>query len=816
MVCAGAITAQFVGGKTTRDTLFLASLGFTAIPNMVIATSGVSILLVTANSKWAARISPARLVPALFAGSALLFMFEWLLASTAPRIVAVAVYLHISALGPVLGSGFWLIASERFDPRTAKRRFGEIAGAGTAGGVVGAGLAYVISASAMLPVLAGLHIISAWLVMRLALPAGPKSRLAPFSRSREARPRSGWRILADTPYLRNLAAMVLLSTMGAALLDYLFKAQALGTFGRGDGLRRFFAIYYAAVSVVTFIVQISSSRFMLQRFGLALTTSTPSIALICGSLGALVSSGFGVMTGARGAESVSRGSLFRAGYELFYTPIPAAEKRPAKAIIDVAVDRMGDAVGGGLVKTVLFLTPVVLFQNRAILMIALVLAGAAMWAASRLKRGYIQTLQNDLINRAAEIDFADVEDGTTRTLMMQTLGPMAIDVNQYRPVAPKSPAPPTRAQSTDPVLQDIMALRSHDHDRVASILRREEGMAPLLVPHVIPLLAWDPVAPDAVFALRKVAEERIGELVDALIDPNQEFAVRRRLARVFSVCVSQRAVDGVVYGLDDLRFEVRYQCGRSLAAIVDKNPLVRIDADHIFAVVLREAGVGRPVWESRRLLDEWEVGETASSVDLFVRDRANQSLSHLFTLLSLVLPREPLQIAFRGLATDDQNLRGTALEYLEGVLPASIRERIWPYLEDRRPASRRSRPRPEVLEDLLRSNQSIVLKLEELRRLAPPSSPYPPDGATDVSRRVTLTWSADGATSYDVRFGTGNPPPQVSAAQMNTSCSPQPLANGVTYFWQIVAHNGGDSTSGPIWSFRTAAVPQSPGKSSEV
>src|SRR5438093_12611842 len=138
MVCAGAITAQFVGGKATRDTLLVASLGFTAIPKMVMATSLMSVLLVTANSKWATRISPGRLVPASFAFSAVLFIVEWLLTSSAPRTAAVIVYLHISAFGPVVGSGFWLIASERFDPRTAKKRFGQIAGAGTIGGLLGA------------------------------------------------------------------------------------------------------------------------------------------------------------------------------------------------------------------------------------------------------------------------------------------------------------------------------------------------------------------------------------------------------------------------------------------------------------------------------------------------------------------------------------------------------------------------------------------------------------------------------------------------------------------------------------------------------
>ena len=78
---------------------------------------------------------------------------------------------------------------------------------------------------------------------------------------------------------------------------------------------------------------------------------------------------------------------------------------------------------------------------------------------------------------------------------------------------------------------------------------------------------------------------------------------------------------------------------------------------------------------------------------------------------------EPLRIAFRGLHTNDPDLRGTALEYLEGVLPPAIRERLWPFLEDPRPAANRTvRQRDEILGDLLRSNESITLKLKELKR----------------------------------------------------------------------------------------------------
>jgi hypothetical protein len=414
---------------------------------------------------------------------------------------------------------------------------------------------------------------------------------------------------------------------------------------------------------------------------------------------------------ARGGESVLRGSLFRTGYEIFYTPVPAAEKRAAKSIIDVGFDRLGDAIGGGLIRLLLLLPAA--RQYTAILAAAVASAALALIVARRLNRGYIDTLERSLLNRAVELDLSNVEDITTRTAVIRTMHmTMTSDAVTRMTASTTMSAPPT---PLDAEVQKIVTLRSRNRDRVLRVLRDDEGVSAPLVPHVIALLAWDAVAEDAVRALRKVAEERVGELIDALIDPNQPFAVRRRLARVFSVCVSQRASDGLLLGLDDTRFEVRFQCGRSLAAIVERNRFVRIDRERIFDVVRREVTVSRPVWQSHRLLDAI-ADEKASFVDEFIKDRAGQSLAHVFILLSTVLPAAPLQIAFRGLHTDDPGLRGTALEYLEGVVPPDIRERLWPFLGTERQLPGGQRAREEILADLMRSNESIVLNLEELRR----------------------------------------------------------------------------------------------------
>jgi hypothetical protein len=718
-ICSAAVSAHFVAGKATRDALFLANADITSLPGIVAATAAFSIVLVALSSFALRRAQPETLIPAAFAVNAGLLLVDWLLVNRFTLPVAWAVYLQVAGLGPLLGSGFWLLASERFDPRTARRNYGQIAGVGTLAGL-GGGLAAervgaIYGITAMLPVLAAVSVVCAVSIRQFA-PVGRRSRRRSHAMDDAPElaaesPRSGLHALAKAPYLQNLAALVFLGTLAAAIADYVFKAAAVESLGRGEELLRFFAIYYAGISLLSFVVQATVSTLALDKLGLGVTASTPSLALTAGGLGALLFPGLPGAMAARAGESVFRGSLFKTGYEIFFTPIDPQDKRAAKSIIDVGFDRLGDAVGGATIAGLLMLP----FgdPSRRLLFAAVLCSVVALFAALRLSRGYIRTLEQSLVNRALDLDLSDAADLTTRTLILKTLQSTTLP----RMPSPEEPSAPAGSAVADPEVQEILALRSRNVEQIRQVLRDDDGLPATLVSHVIPLLAWDPVADDAIRALKGVAEERVGELTDALLDPNQAFAVRRRLARVFAVCVSQRAVDGVLLGLEDLRFEVRFHCGRSLAAIVERNAFVRVDMERVFTLVRRELAVGRPVWESQRLLDEVD---DSRFVDDFLKQRAGQSLAHVFTLLSLVLPTVPLQIAYRGLHTNDKALRGTALEYLEGVLPRDIRDRLWPVLGDEpAPPASTAKDRSQILKELVSSNESIMLNLEGLRsRLA--------------------------------------------------------------------------------------------------
>ncbi|MFN0152028.1 MAG: Npt1/Npt2 family nucleotide transporter, partial [bacterium] len=576
----------------------------------------------------------------------------------------------------------------------------------------------------------------------------------------EAPAPSGMQILSRDPYLRSLALLVLLGTMAAAILDYILKARADAAYSNDEDLLRFFALFYMTTGIATFVVQAGLARAALERLGLARTVSAHALTVAATSVGAILNPALASAAFARGAESVLRSSLFRSGYELLFTPIRPSDKRATKAIIDVGAERLGDAAGGGVIKLTILLVPQL--AASALLAMAGALALASLAVARRLHAGYIRSLERNLIDGAADLDSAVEYDSSTKTIVLKRPSARGgADLQRSTtlsvPAAPlefapgwesehtifvsrselATPAPETdanagvdtraetiaerparaeHAEALHPALARIAELRSGDAVRVRRALGARAPLSRADAPWVIALLTWDEMAPDAIATLRAALPKISGLLVDALLDPDEDFAVRRRIPRVLAASSAPAAVDGLLRGLDDKRFEVRYQCGRALARIRERSPETPIRAEDVFAAGLREVRVDKSVWESHRLLDRIEEKDDAPFVDEFVRERAGRSMEHLFTILSLALPSQPLQTAYRALAGDDPRLRGTALEYLESVLPAEIRESLWPFLDDARRREQPARSREAILEELLRSNQSMQINIAELRR----------------------------------------------------------------------------------------------------
>jgi MFS family permease len=696
MATAGIMLAHQVASKAFRDATFLSVWPTTALPLMVAAAAVAGVAAVPLFARLLERFGSRVVVPAGFVASACGHVLEWQLLSGRPW-VAVLIYLHIAGLGALLLSGFWSMISERFDPRGARSNFGRIAAAGTVGGALG-GLAaerfaVMLPTDAVLLLLAALHLSSAagvWLLGR-----APVLLQEPVTESSD-------RVFAvnavrASPHLRTIATIVLLTTAAATVLDFLLKWRVTDALGTGPYLLRFFAIFYGVVQVGSFFAQAGASAAV-RRVGIGRTiASLPAGVGVAGAV-ALIFPVWQVVVLLRGVEAVLRYSFFRSGYEMLFVPMDAKERSRVKTFLDVTCDRAGEAFGAVLVQALVFAS--MPFANGGLIATLVALSAMSVLLARRLDRLYLGAVEQQLAKHAS----------ATPLIVGSETGWTIIDL-------PPPPPPPTTARAPkqvivgavrrdDPRVQVLTELRSGDRRRVEDAIARLSDPDRIHVAQLVQLLAWDDLVGSARRALEHVAASHIGLLVDVLLDPSTDFAIRRRVPRILGTIASDRVIDGLVRGLDDARFEVRYQCARALARLAARHETFAVDRARILAIVERELSVPLQVWQGHRLIDQIERDDEGAVGDGLTQ----RNFEHVFLLLTTVLPREPLQVALRGIGSPNAGLRGLALEYLESVLPPTILARLW-QLVDVPPAERPAHRSPErALEELRISTETPMLK----------------------------------------------------------------------------------------------------------
>lgn len=687
--------AQQVAGKATRDALFLSNFDVTSLPKMVIAAAIASMIAVLAMSWLLSRFNPVALVPAVFGLSAALFIGEWYLLETRPGAASIILYLHMAVFGAILISGFWSIINERFDPHSAKQRVARIAAAAALGGVIGGVLANRVSTlfdvNTMLLLLSGLHLTCMVSVRGIGTPEKPVQAEKP------GRTVSAFTVIAHTRYLQWMAALMVLVAMMAALVDYAFKAEASARFQGSGELVSFFGTFYALVGMLGFVLQTLLGRRILHKFGIGTTiTVLPALIAMFGTIGALFAQLWSMVI-LRGSHAILFNSLFRSAFELLYTPLPPHKKRPTKTIIDVASDRIGDLLGSGLILLLLFIVPDL--PTALVALCAVLVAALTLFVISRLNRGYISQLAHSLRKGVVEIREDDIVDATTQQILAETHAASEREFLQSR-IAEMGDRRETE-EETLPENQGgwfagvVDGLVSSDAGDIRHALDRS-AMDARLTPWMVPLLANDEVTDDIRTELRWMVPRITGQLTDALLDPDVPLLARQRIPGVLEASHNPRAVEGLMQGMTDDCFSVRFSCARALSRMRSRNKSLRISRDRIYAAIRSELAADSEEWESRNLIVRPEEPLPAQ----FETGANHFAIDHVFTLLSLTLDQDAVRLSKQAAASDDPNLRGTALEYLENVLPADLYNALVVHLGMDEEGGKMSRSLREVIREL--------------------------------------------------------------------------------------------------------------------
>ena len=679
---ATALIAQQVGANAIRDGLFLSLFPVESLPYLMAGAAALAIIAAQFSGRLLLRLGPVRVAPALFALNAALFLVEWALLGWRPSTAVVLLFFHSTVFGAIAISSFWSLLNERFDAHSAKLLMSRVAGAATFGGLIGGvgaeRMAALFPQGTLLPVLGFVGLIP----VAGALAVG---RGAPVNRARAADaadPGGGWTHIRNHPLLRNLAVVIALAATLTALVDYLLKAEAVAYFGRGPHLVRFFGVFYACTAVTAVLVQVSIGRFALGRLGIGGSVASHSAVMTAVTvLGFALPIPLGGIF-SRGLDVVVRSSTFRAGYEMLFTPLAEATKRSAKSVIDVAVDSFGRGAGALLLLLLVSIAP--LHPFVIVNVAAAAVAIGELLVARRLQREYVSALEGGLRRQSADLEravdysmsdftFAGTMAGLDRAAVLHAL---------------KSPEPVQFTQPADPVIAAIIEFRSGDLERIRVALR-EPPRDPLIISSLVPLLARDGVLRPVVSALAGFGTRAAGEMISALHDPGTSGVVRRRLPLALKSCPSAIARDGLLAALDVSDFEIRLRSGRALLALTDEHPELLKPFPTVLTLVERELKNG---------------GET------------HRVREHVFNLLALALEREPVRIAARAFTAEDPYVRGTALEYLETVLPPHLFSALRPLVAAPGPPAAHRRPAGEVKADLIRAGLTMTVSLDDIRR----------------------------------------------------------------------------------------------------
>lgn len=703
---AFAMIAQQVVTKASRDALFLTHFQAERLPYAMTSAALLSGVSITAAAALVGRLGPARFVPIAFVTNAVLLLVDWGVSLRSELLTSLLVYAQQALFGATLVSGFWSLTSEAFEPHEAKRQIARVGAGAAMGGLVGGFTASVLATklpvSAMLVLAAGLNVVCA------ASASVVGARTKDVTASASAQPSgSGLRALKETPYLRGLAVVVLLGAMTQALLDYALGVEATRRYGGGSELFAFFALFQTATGLAAFLVQIAASEAMLERAGLGWSLTSVPLAVIGFGGFALAVPSLVAATAQRAAESVMRASVFRSAYEVLFTPLPPSVKRPTKALVDVGFDRVGTFLGGALTLGVVVVFPD--HRARVATAAAMIASVLCVLAGLRLRDGYVAVLAQRLRAGVVRLDVTASLDATTRATVSQTLQSvdretLLAQIEAHRRESKTAPsrgegalastfgdAPFVPAQDDDPVVLAVSELRAEGPDTIRAALDRHADRVPLLAPLVIDLLAREDVAEAAVTALTPHASHLVGQLTDALVDAKRPAGARMRVAAMLGRVPDARAVDGLLGAMSvSAPSSLRRSLVAALESIFERDPALKPDRAR-FIDAAQALVVGAP---------------RGAQVDAALE------------LVGFVFPREAIELARDGLRSEDGYLRSVAREYLDTVLPPSLRDAMGPlFAAQPRVAARRDprRASGEALDELLRSRDEIRLSVREAR-----------------------------------------------------------------------------------------------------
>jgi len=203
------------------------------------------------------------------------------------------------------------------------------------------------------------------------------------------------------------------------------------------------------------------------------------------------------------------------------------------------------------------------------------------------------------------------------------------------------------------------------------------------VPTIISVLVRNEIAGEAGDTLAQYGPPVLPLLERANADTQRPAELRRRLPRVVAAIGGPDAVSWLMRRLDEPDRVARYHVVKALNKLRARDAALRFDLSRIEQRLLIDIGEHDHLLSMRHhpLPDD-----TAPSSRLFRRaltERMEDNLKLIFRLLGLLFPLKDIHAAYYGVKSDDVRQRDHAIEFLDSLLPATLKQSLIPLIDRR-------------------------------------------------------------------------------------------------------------------------------------
>jgi AAA family ATP:ADP antiporter len=411
----GAMTGHLLM-ETARDALFLASVPPSQLPWVYLGVAITALVLVRAQR---AVLRQARgggwLVGSLIGGSVVTLSF-WLGLSSSAVAGLYALYIWSGVLVTVLVVQFWSLLSDLFTVQQAKRLYPFMGSGAVLGALAGAGAANVIArASADQNLLLGAAITFALAAIPARmLPAVPRESSKPLPRDDTLEERHLWTLFRGRPYVRHVAALVVVSAMTLTVVDFVFKSAVVEAIP-AERLGAFFALVYLVLNGAALVVQFAFVAPMMRRLGVTSSLLALPALLVLGSVGLLVSGGIAAAIALKAADGILRHSINRGASELLYVPMPDRVRARVKDVIDILGQRGGQAAASVVILLLLGLAG----GRLPVLTLLVLLLATWLVVAAAIRKPYLDVFRRTLDELAlnVNVEFPALDMASLETLI---------------------------------------------------------------------------------------------------------------------------------------------------------------------------------------------------------------------------------------------------------------------------------------------------------------------------------------------------------------------------------------------------------------